>query len=322
MKLRLTLFILLLPLVLQAQIDTTYIKEYTQLYSIRLNFFDDFNSMTRDVDDVRIVLKSNNPNKLGFGVSWKNKSFRYSQGINWGMNDKKGKTTTYDFKYHSYKSTYFYDIVVQQLEGFYDKQKHADGTYTTYPDLNLKQIKLHGQYVFNNKKFSFKSSFGQSEKQVKSAGSFLLGGGIYYNRLKSKIIEVDDQTGFRIENLQMGVSGGYAYTWVINSHLYLTGAGNLGLNVGSDSPWAQPFKHKISFYPSLYFRTAAGYDINSWSFATSFIINQTSLYNMPNKNFELDEGTLHFTVIKRINWENEWLNKTLSKVFDEWLGIF
>jgi hypothetical protein len=94
-------------------------------------------------------------------------------------------------------------------------------------DVDLFSAQLYGFHVLNNKRFSLRSSFKQRDRQLKSQGSFLLGGlidrqlltsdGIYgpFEDGQEKLIRRAAQTKF-------GIGLGYAYSFHLGNHFFIT----------------------------------------------------------------------------------------------------
>lgn len=168
------------------------------------------------------------------------------------------------------------------------------------------------QWVFNNKKFSYKAAFNQNERQLKSAGSFLLGAAVYYTKLNTDTLQLLPDMNSLHENIQFGITGGYAYSWVLGKSWFVTGSLDLGVNLGHNNP-KQIFNEKMKIYPTLNSRIAAGYNLDSWSFGLSSYYNRVYLFIDGKDNLSVNEFNIQLTFIKRFNWGNKFVNKTLNE---------
>ncbi len=244
----------------------------------------------------------NTPMNLGLGISIKNTiiDFSYGQGLSFMKDKEKGRTKALDFQIHNYGRKFIIDLFVQKYRGFYIADD-AGKNVQLYPDLKIQQYGAFGQYVFNNKKFSYKAAFMQNEKQLKSAGSFLLGGGVYFSKINSDSSFVYKSKN-ALRNFQFGVSGGYAYTWAISKRWYTSGSATIGVNVGTER--INDFgKQRIEVYPTFFPRVAFGYNKEKWSLGLSYINNVIfSSFSDDNKsNIGLSSGNFQIGAIWRLN---------------------
>lgn len=300
---------------LQAQIDSSYIQAFDQDFSARIYVTDKIFSFGKENEKNKsqeLTLKTNNPVSVGLGVSWKNFSFSFSKGFDFFRRKHRGKTKTLEFQHHGYGRKFVYDLVLQQHQGFYNEARNEDKTFTIYPEM---EIHLYGgslQYVLNNKRFSYKAAFNQNERQMKSAGSLLLGGSLYYSKTKTDSTEMFEELKKNHEHLQLGLSVGYAYTWVIDNNWFLTGSVTTGASIGNNYPGSF-FKHKMKIVPIAEGRFAAGYNAYDWSIGISSNINKVFLFYTDDESLGMTNGLIKLTFIKRFNWGNKFVNDTLNK---------
>lgn len=299
------LLIFLLPYLCEAQSDTTYIKPFTNKLSLRSYLSLKFISMQQETNGEVKTFTPNTPMNLGVGISINNTivDFSYGYGLGFMREDDKGKTKAFDFQIHNYGRKFIIDLFIQKYRGFYTADK-SDKNIELYPDLTIQQYGAFGQYVFNNKKFSYKAAFNQNEIQLKSSGSFLLGGGIYFTKIGSDSSFVYKSKN-SLRNFQFGVSGGYAYTWVINKRWFTSGSATMGVNFGSER--INYFgKQKIEIYPTFFPRISVGYNKEKWSLGLSYVNNlifpSFSDSNSNNQNnISLASGTFQIAYIWRLN---------------------
>lgn len=286
----------------QAQIDTTYIKPFDNKLSLRTYLSTKFILMEKEVDGKVKNFTPNTPMSLGFGVSINNTiiNLSYGYGLNFMKDDDKGRTKALDFQIHNYGRKFIIDLFIQKYHGFYTSDD-SDKNIKLYPDLNIQQYGAFGQYVFNNKKFSYKAAFNQNERQLKSAGSFLLGGGVYFTKIGSDSSFVHKSKN-SLRNFQFGVSGGYAYTWAINKRWFTSGSATMGVNFGTER--INDFgKRKIEVYPTFFPRVSLGYNKENWSLGLSYINNLifSSFTDNNTGNIGLASGNLQIGYIWRLN---------------------
>lgn len=293
------LFIFFIPLLSPAQTDSTYIGFFDQELSIRPYVYDKFTALSHEIGDHddEITYRPNNPFGIGIGLTWKNISLSGGYGFDFMRNKKKGKTRSLDFQYHYYGRKFVMDFFFSNYKGFFTEDGKKEGVYELYPNLKLRQYGMFGQYIFNGRKFSYKAAYSQNEKQLKSVGSFLLGGGIYYNYFSSDSILAEGIPNY-LNNYQIGVSAGYAYTWVIKKRYYLSGSMSVGVNFGTES---LSKIHKVEIYPSLFPRFSAGYNADTWSIALSGVNNRIYVHFKDQSKLSFDTGSLQISFVKRFS---------------------
>lgn len=223
--------------------------------------------LNEKIDKQEIQYLPNNPTNLGASVSIHNTviSVGYGYGLDFTRDKRLGKTESFDFQLHNYGRKFLFDIFVQQYKGFYVEEPEV----VLYPDLEVIQYGVNAQYVFDGKRFSYKAAFDQNEIQRRSCGSFTVGGGVYYNKIKNGSILHKNGV---LKSFQISATGGYAYTWVINRHWYVSGSGSTGLSWSNES--FRTIGHEdVKIYPTFFTRVAAGYNHDRWSLGINFVGN-------------------------------------------------
>lgn len=267
----------------QATIDTTYIETYPQEISISSFLSNNF----IEINESNEIYRPNNLLKLGLGVSVKNTilNFRYDFGIAQVGGKDHGKTESIDFQIHRYGRRLMLDLFFLRYKGFYQGIKELK----LHPNLSVQQIGAEGSYLFNSNQFSAKAAFEQSEKQLKSAGSFILGGGTYLYKIRSDKNLLATGNNY-ISNFQLGMNAGYAYSWVLNNHWLLSGMAKGGINLGNEP---ELLKHgKIKAYPTGFARGSAAYHRSDWAVSFLMLVNNKSLF--PSKDNKLDLTSANF----------------------------
>ena len=266
----------------QVKTDTAYIADYPQ--RVMLSGFISQSSVQLGKDEKDYI--PNNPLRAGVGISIKNTviNFSYSFGIAPLEQDGKGKTKSSDLQIHHYGRYFVLDLFYQKYKGFYNDAEGDEATL--YPDMYVRNLGAEFAYIFNGDKFSAKAAFQQNEIQLKSVGSFILGGGAYFFKVNPGGVLWETENS--LKNVQFGINGGYAYSWVIDERWMATGILTVGVNVGNDphllSDW------KIEVYPTAFGRGGLIYHKNDWALAATFLVNNKLMYTE-------DDGELSFTGI-------------------------
>lgn len=270
---------------LNGKTDTNYIESYLDHLTART--YASVKSATISLGDERngfqLDYKPNSPLILGIGANYG------ILGLNIGFNfpfinnddHKYGKTDYLDLQTHIYLRPLVLDIYAQYYKGY--NQRDPNDWYTDWPqydtlpmrsDLQSISIGLNGQYIFNNKKFSYRAAFVQNEWQKKSAGSFLAGGNIFFvdTQGDSSLVPPGGPDSSFFEGLHFSqyrfINGsliaGYAHTFVVKQHFFLTMSLVGGLGGGGSwaytSEEAEVDRSGFTLAGNFSGRVAAGYN--------------------------------------------------------------
>lgn len=115
---------------------------------------------------------------------------------------------------------------MQRFDYYYQKglSLETEGIVDYLPELRTMKIGGSTSYVFN-KNFSFKALAFQNEKQLRSAGSFVPELSYYYTELNGKKVE---EMGSKASFINVALSPGYHYNWVIAKKFLVAGGISLG----------------------------------------------------------------------------------------------
>lgn len=283
-----------------SQIDSTYIGFFDYEVSVKGYFSKNFLMLTQETGpDKEKTYIPNNPVNLGAGFSWNNTSlsFGYGYGFDFTTDKELGKTKAFDFQFHHYNRNFAVDVFIQKYSGYYVEEDDSDKSPGLCPDLKIQQYGLNAQYVFNSKKFSYKAAFDQSQKQLKSAGSILLGVGVSQTKIDSDSSFYYNEKN-NLRNFQFGVSGGYTYTWVIDKRFYVNGSITAGIHFGSESI-GRFGKQKLEVYPAVLPRISAGFNKKSWSLGLNYVGTLTFPSYSKQFGLLLHSGCFQIGYIKR-----------------------
>ncbi|MDO4879750.1 MAG: DUF4421 family protein [Capnocytophaga sp.] len=265
-------FILFLPKIFSQEIDTIYIKPYPQRMWIKPVIPIKF--ITLRQGDERYI--PNIPLNAGVGLG-----LRKIIGINLYAthsifpmrNDSGVSSEITDFQMHMYGRKLLVDVYYQDYKGFF--REDTSKKFLLFPTMRIKQTGVELTYLFNGEKYSARAAYEQSELQIKSAGSFSVGGGFYWHR----IVPDDSQESIikeTFENGQIGVNIGYAHSFVINKRWLLSGFFSAGLNFGNEADNLK--KYHLKIYPTNLSKMAIVYTKDDWAISISGIFNTNILY--------------------------------------------
>ena len=160
--------------------------------------------------------------------------------------DRFGSSRIIDWSTTFYTDQFGADVFFQRYKGYYVRNGYeADQTwrrgdpYPRYPDLAAFHLGGNVYYVFNHNRFSYRSAFTQMERQMKSAGSFLLMTSVaimnFSNEGQAFIppqrllgYNKNDFSYARLYNLAL--APGYGYTFV-HDRLYLSASLFMGFGL-------------------------------------------------------------------------------------------
>jgi hypothetical protein len=302
-----------------AQFDTTFYIKYHDMMGVGIFQSVRNNSITLEKLNVpgdtvphSVYYKVNGRTITGFFVDY-DKIF-FALGFNLFKNNDPRKGTTENSNYVLQFGTnkLILEGGYRRYKGFYDDSTSnyispfTDSTpYYQDPVMVHKNIKLKAFYFFNDEKFSYNSAYFGSFRQLKSAVSWMLGGNIYYNRLKSDTSlipyyarEVFDNYGYLNEVRATGFSfgGGGSGNLVIAKRFFL----NLTLTVELAPEWRR--YHYFNNEETKPFYVSASSDVR-----TSFGFNSRKFYFL-----FTSINDFSFDTSKSLMMEGNFLNVTFS----------
>jgi hypothetical protein len=309
--------------------DTAYFTSYSDHIVGRLYFSQKFTRLAieNDTSDFAFEYLPNTSLNLGVGFTYEWITLNLAYGFGFLNKDEgKGKTKYLDLQFHSYGSKLMLDVLAQFYQGFYVqtlKQGATKSEFYQRPDLNVYELGASAQWVFNNKKFSYRSSFMQNEWQKKSAGSFLLGAEAYIGDVGAEkgIIppEIDsiaaEKEYTKMNFIELGPNVGYAHTFVIKKHFFLHASLSLGLTVGSTT-----YKNfegnttETGLSPNSSFKIAAGYNSEKWVLNLLFVNTQVEVNRARSpQSVGIETGNFRIIYAKRFMPGNK-LQRKLKKL--------
>jgi hypothetical protein len=222
-------------------------------------------------------------------------------GLRGTEDERLGKTESFDIQFHTYRRRMIVDLFFQRHKGFYswgEEDDEDEGLAELYPTLSAHNYGINFTYLFNGNRFSAKASFEQSERQLRSAGSWMVGGGGYLSWLNGGNALLLNGQGID-DQLQLGVNAGYGYAFVINSRWLLSGAITSGIYVGNE--WRELKNGKLRFYPSNFFRGALSYNVSAWSIAITYLHNAIYTSYSDLRTVNIGSGNWQVIYVRRFN---------------------
>ncbi len=308
-------------LIRHANKDTAYIGEYYSNNLVIRGFENTkFNNFKFIDGPDKLIFKPNDHNVFGIGFNYKFIGFNigvYAPATGKSF-DVYGKTKRLDVQPHMYIHRFVIDLYAQYYHGYYLANANAIRNSTLNddvekrPDIDTRNLNLVVQYVFNDKRFSYNAAFYQNERQIKSAGSFIIGGGIYHTDISgdsaltpANLSYANFFNNYRFNachNTGLGFNGGYAYTLVIKKYFFLTEVITAGADINRVSLSAPGSEvQKTDAGLSLNAKLAAGYNSDNYFVGVTYMRVVTEDHSLaPDSWQEVNTGNFRLTVAKRI----------------------
>lgn len=296
--------------------DTTYIKFYDKQLVITLPVSTRFLkfSLIDTKSGNKLVFAPNLQYDLGISVSSRWATFIVNTGAKlYGDNIKtRGKTNYKDFQLNLYGRKITTDIFVQRYNGFYIQNSKSypayisNKPYDIRPDVKALNIEVSSYYIVNNKKYSYRNTFGFTEQQTRSAGSPLLG--LYYSYFSANgspsLVTPPFRNSFDsasyIQNghtQNLGVNLGYIYTLVFLKKCYATAS--LVQGVGAEQVAYKrddntTYHQWLAGVGKLNVRVGLGYDNGRYFMGTMGIFEYFLFNTSLNSTFDYSFGKFMF----------------------------
>ncbi len=216
------------------KIDTTYIEDYHDMFTLRTIAVVRYNNftLTDNVSGAKMQYGINDNLSMGLGLSFKSIGVEYQQKIY-------GNSIQYSLATGGNSRRFIYDVYYRYTKGFRSRDRYLTGDtllgkplwdYLYRPDITNYNAGFNFLYVFNNKKFSSAAPYSFTQRQKKNAGSLLLGTyALLYGLTADTVMFPDSlrnsfQPELQFKNASSytwGISCGYTYTVTIGKYWYL-----------------------------------------------------------------------------------------------------
>ncbi len=243
-----------------------------------------------------IVYSSNN--KLNFGVGLSHPKIPFDIFVGYGLanssKERRTETKRIDFLVHKYAQKYVVDLFFQRYKGFYIDNSELTLQESNCPNLFVLKVGGMGQYVFNHRKFSYRAAYNQNAKQLKSAGSVLLGASTYY-------LNFQNDKALEIQSYQLGLSLGHTYNWVLSPRWLFNYSASFGVN--AEKNYVKDFlpDKQVKISPNLTIRLSIFYNAPNWSFGFWGFSSIVGFNYDKNMKRSLRTSQVNLTFLKRFD---------------------
>lgn len=305
-----------------AQVDSTYIRDHVKAYGVKVYFGKDALTLDYDLEKSKNKesFQSNKPTTIGLGFLWGTSSLSFSYGFSFLREKEKGKTKATDFQYHYYGDRFLVDLYYKRNKGFYrysdDRKEDVPSLDDIYPEFNINMYGAMFQYVWNNRRYSLAAAYDFNKVQIRSSGSLLLGGGVFYSSLHNIPTISENIENFDKRTYHFGPNVGYGYNWVPFKKFLVAGAFTLGVN-GAIEENLLTRKTTFIINPSLVGRFSIDYMGDEWIVSISTLVNGLFLNYKEDYQTSLLSSNVSLTLIKRFDLKKE--ISFLKKGYD-WKG--
>ena len=312
--------------------DTNYIQVYKDELTTRL-FFSQKQSgytLSEKYFNPRLAYKTN-PNLLigiGYTYSFLTLNLAVKLPLINGDDDTYGETKTIDLQTHSIFRKFIVDFYLQWNRGFYVSNPEdllddwdSGQPYPLRGDLRTNIVGLNMQYLFNSEKYSYKASFVQNEFQKRSAGSPIVGveGHWMLGMADSLLIPgefmstniLNDYSDFnQMDMLNMGINGGYAYTFVVKQRIYLSASFTVGVAAGKtwfhNTATSETQFTGISLGLNNTSRISLGFNRKNFYIGASYIrFSMSNLADLDNGWVAYSTDNIRLNIVRRIRLKRD-----------------
>ncbi|MBS2212780.1 DUF4421 family protein [Carboxylicivirga mesophila] len=213
-------------------VEDGWIEKMSNKVSFELSFNNSYNILKVHTAANDIILYPNTPNHLRLKLNYE----FISLGIQFapdflpgnGDRDLKGDTRSLEIGTGLLFKHWFAELLYARIKGFYLKNTadydimwQEGQPYIQFPDLDYQSFVVRTGYL-SNSRFSFKSLTTQTERQLKSVGSFMPVLSFNYLVVNDRSAQYNTQ---KSTNVETNIGPGYAYTFVVNEQFYMSLAG-------------------------------------------------------------------------------------------------
>lgn len=212
-------------------IEDGYIDQINQYMNVRLSLKNYFEFFSLNSNNTQYDIETNSGPTLKFSADYKSISVWYNfTPTDLGLNtqeSEKGKTGGFNFGFGVIKKNWFNNFNFRYIEGFYlnntkdflPNWKVGDA-YIQKPNMRYAALEGTTGYKFNSK-YSLRSINSQTERQLKSVGSFIASINYRFYQLNDEQSPLFDSL-LNSDNYEIGFNFGYNYNFVFYKNFYLS----------------------------------------------------------------------------------------------------
>ena len=310
---------------LQNKIEDGYIEKMSGKLVMNLSLNNQYETFEVRSQNTRTVLYPNAETNLHLKLNYRFISFGFQFTPIFlpgnGDEDTKGETKSFGLGTALVFKHWFGDINYSKVKGYY-LENTADFSpirpsdpFIQFPDLIFKSLALNIGYS-SNSRFSFRSLTSQTERQLKSAGSFIPAVNFRYYTVNDKSPAVTTQ---KSRNIETSIGPGYIYTFVAKEKFYLSlglsgSVGYLNTKITTRGLTEDTLTHQDNFIYRWDGKTGVGY--NGTKFYTGLYTNLSGTqYKQENTTVLNFDTRVYFNAFFGIRIDApEYLNRKVNQL--------
>lgn len=200
--------------------DTLYIAKPQERWTVKVRGNVTGNHLllrgTSDGQTLRTDLEAAHKATLSFSVGYRGLVLGFALNpLKWA-----GKNKDFEYNMLSYGRKFGFDVAYVTSNTFAGTSELGN-TKSNVEAGNVGQrlLNLNAYYVFNHRRFSYPAAFSQSQIQLRSAGSWLLGASVNGGKVTATDDAVNALTYNKMRYVNIGLGGGYGYNLVLGRWL-------------------------------------------------------------------------------------------------------
>lgn len=201
--------------------DTTYIAKPAERWTVKLrgNFTGNHILLRGQTEGqhLRADLDASHKMTMSFAVGYRGLTLSFAVNpLKWA-----GKYKDLEYNVISYGRRFGFDVNYVTANTFGGNMQHGNTeTEVERGYIGQRQLSVNGYYVFNHRRFSYPAAFSQSQIQLRSAGSWLLGASVNGGKLKMLDTVQEVLPYSKIKYVNIGLGGGYGYNLVLGRLMF------------------------------------------------------------------------------------------------------
>lgn len=328
------------------QQDATFVRDLSQRITLRFYGSHKFNSMLVKADGGATDLRYRPNGQINFGIGASLRKLTLNIGVRMPFvnndEDRKGHTRYLDAQANLYGTKQATNLFLQVFKGYHITSHTKEmlgwtgSTELPYrPDVLQYNFGVSSLRIVNHERFSYRAGFNQDAVQLKSQGSWLVGGYLtgFVVRSDSALVPIRYRADFSRTGTVQGASFydlgpmvGYAYTHVMGEKWFATVSGAVGAGAA-----VQVLRRAYNdgLRPTTYFssgwhtqvRAAAGYNTRLRYIGVVFSQEHVGYWLGGQQRFVWDVGVVRVVFAQRFKERpkvmdkgTKWLEQEKDKV--------
>jgi len=213
---------------LSIKINDGWIEKINDKIGLDVSLNNSYETFEVKTATTKFILYPNTATNLRLNVNYRFISFGFEFTPDFipgnGDENLKGNTKSFELRSAFIFKHWFTDLSYSKVKGYYLKNSDDFTTllegdsYIQFPDLNYYGFAISTGYS-SNSKFSFRSLTSQTERQLRSAGSFIPVVNLRYYIIDDKSSGISTQ---KTNNFESSIGPGYIYTFVNKEKFYFS----------------------------------------------------------------------------------------------------